>query len=77
MAQNVFDAPPAGTPVPGELIVKLNANVKPQDISADGVNVNGLPAGMELRETLSELASIYLFNYDDVALDGEEVLRVP
>ena len=75
MAQNVFDAPPAGTPVPGELIVKLNANVKPQDISADGVNVNGLPAGMELRETLSELASIYLFNYDDVALDGEEVLR--
>ena len=75
LAQNVIDTPPAGTPVPGELIVKLNANVKPQDISADGVNVNGLPAGMELRETLSELASIYLFSYDDVALDGDEVLR--
>ena len=74
-AQTLVQNPPAGTPVPGELIVKLDPNVKPQDLTADGVNVNGLPAGMELRETLSELASIYLFSYDDVALDGEEVLR--
>ena len=74
-AQTLVYNPPAGTPVPGELIVKLDPNVKPHDLTADGVNVNGLPAGMELRETLSELASIYLFNYDDVALDGEEVLR--
>ena len=74
-AQTLVHNPPAGTPVPGELIVKLDPNVKPHDLTADGVNVNGLPAGMELRETLSELASIYLFSYDDVALDGEEVLR--
>ena len=75
LAQTLVSNPSAGTPVPGELIVKLDPNVKPHDLTADGVNVNGLPAGMELRETLSELASIYLFSYDDVALDGEEVLR--
>ncbi len=74
-AQTLVNNPPAGTPVPGELIVKLDPNVKPHDLTADGLTVNGLPAGMELRETLSELASIYLFSYDDVALDGEEVLR--
>ena len=74
-AQTLVHNPPAGTPVPGELIVKLDPNVKPHDLTADGVNVNGLPAGMELRETLSELASIYLYSYDDVALDGEAVLR--
>ena len=55
-AQTLVHNPPAGTPVPGELIVKLDPNVKPHDLTADGVNVNGLPAGMELRETLSELA---------------------
>jgi len=74
-AQTLVHNPPAGTPVPGELIVKLDPNVKPHDLTADGLTVNGLPAGMELRETLSELASIYLFSYDDVAMDGEEVLR--
>ena len=74
-AQTLVHNPPAGTPVSGELIVKLDANVKPQDLTANGVLVHGLPAGMELRETLSELASIFLFSYDDVALDGEEVVR--
>lgn len=74
-AQTLVQNPPAGTPVPGELIVKLDPNVKPQDLTAEGVLVHGFPAGMELRETLSELASIFLFSYDDVALDGEEVVR--
>ena len=74
-AQTLVQNPPAGTPVPGELIVKLDPNVKPQDLAVEGVLVQGVPVGMELRETLSELASIFLFSYDDVALDGEEVVR--
>ena len=75
VAQTLVHNPPAGTPVPGELIVKLDPNVKPQDLTANGLLVHGMPAGMELRETLSELASIFLFSYDAVALDGEEVVR--
>ena len=68
-AQTLVQNPPAGTPVPGELIVKLDPNVKPQDLAVEGVLVQGVLVGMELRETLSELASIFLFSYEDVALD--------
>ena len=70
-AQSLIDNPPAGTPVPGELIVKLNPHVKPHDLTLPGF----LPAGqLEWMSTLSELSHIFLFHYDDVALDGEDVL---
>ena len=70
-AQSLIDNPPAGTPVPGELIVKLNPHVKPHDLTLPGF----LPAGqLEWMSTLSELSHIFLFHYDDLALDGEDVL---
>ena len=70
-AQSLINNPPAGTPVPGELIVKLNPHVKPHDLTLPGF----LPAGqLEWESILSELSHIHLFSYDDVALDGEEVL---
>ena len=72
-AQSLINNPPAGTPVPGELIVKLTPHVKPHDLTLPGF----LPAGqLEWEAALSELSHIHLFRYDDVALDGEEVLDV-
>ena len=51
--------------------MKLNPHVKPHDLTLPGF----LPAGqLEWMSTLSELSHIFLFHYDDVALDGEDVL---
>ena len=74
-SQSLVDNPPAGTPVPGELIVKMTPNVKPHDLLGAGLMVNGLPAQLQWRESLSELSGIHLFAFDDVSMNGDEVLR--
>lgn len=61
--------------MPGEFIVKLDGKTKPQDLTSASAFSQGLPEGLVLRETLSELASIYLFGLGDVSADSEEVLR--
>ena len=75
MAQGPVLNPPSGTPVPGEFIVKLDGKTKPQDLTSASAFSQGLPEGLVLRETLSELASIYLFSLGDASADSEEVLR--
>ena len=75
MAQGPVLNPPSGTPVPGEFIVKLDGKTKPQDLTSVSAFSQGLPEGLVLRETLSELASIYLFSLGDASADSEEVLR--
>ena len=73
--QSLVQNPPAGTPVPGELIVKIDQRVKPHDLTGGGLKVNGIDAGLEWMETLSELASIHLLSYDETAFEAVEVLR--
>jgi len=75
MAQGPVLNPASGTPVPGEFIVKLDGKTKPQDLTSASAFSQGLPEGLVLRETLSELASIYLFSLGDASADSEEVLR--
>lgn len=75
MAQGPVLNPPSGTPVPGEFIVKLDGKTKPHDLTSASAFSQGLPEGLVLRETLSELASIYLFSLGDASADSEEVLR--
>ena len=75
MAQGPVLNPPSGTPVPGEFIVKLDGKTKPQDLTSASAFSQGLPEGLVLRETLSELASIYLFSLEEASADSEEVLR--
>ena len=75
IGQSLVQNPPAGTPVPGELIVKMRDGIKPHDLLVDEFQVNGIPAGLELKETLSPLASIYLFSYDEMAFSDVDVLR--
>ena len=75
MAQGPVLNPASGTPVPGEFIVKLDGKTKPQDLTSASAFSQGLPEGLVLRETLSELASIYLFSLEEASADSEEVLR--
>ena len=75
IGQSLVQNPPAGTPVPGELIVKMRDGIKPHDLLVYDFQVNGIPVGLELKETLSPLASIYLFSYDDMAFSDVGVLR--
>ena len=73
--QQKVPTPPAGTPVPGEVIVKLNGKFQPDALTDKGLFYHGIPAGLELKQTLSELSSIYLFSYDDVAMGEKMLLR--
>ncbi|MDA9756516.1 hypothetical protein N9V29_06075, partial [Flavobacteriales bacterium] len=66
-AQKSIQSPPAGTPVPGEVIVKFQKKFTPETLTDKGLVYHGISADLELKETLSGLASIHLFSYDDVA----------
>ena len=74
-AQKAIQNPPAGTPVPGEIIVKLDTRFKPEAITDKGMFYHGISADLQLDETLSERSGIYLFSYDDVAMSEEMILR--
>ena len=73
--QKTIANPPAGTPVPGEVIVKLNGKFQASALTDKGLFYHGIPAGLELKQTLSELSSIHLFSYDDEAMGEEMLLR--
>ena len=66
---------PAGTAVPGEVIVKLDKRFQPEAITDKGIFYHGIPADLQLKETLSALSGIYLFSYDDVAMNEDMMLR--
>ena len=74
-AQKPIQSPPAGTPVPGEVIVKFQKKFTPETLTDKGLVYHGISADLELKETLSGLAGIYLFSYDDVAMGEEMLLR--
>ena len=74
--QKTIANPPAGTPVPGEVIVKLDGKFQASALTDKGLFYHGIPAGLELKQTLSELSSIYLFSYDDEAMGEEMLLRL-
>ena len=74
-AQKPIQSPPAGTPVPGEVIVKFQKKFTPETLTDKGLVYHGISAGLELKETLSGLAGIHLFSYDDVAMGEEMLLR--
>ena len=74
-AQKPIQSPPAGTPVPGEVIVKFQKKFTPETLTAKGLVYHGISADLELKETLSGLAGIHLFSYDDVAMGEEMLLR--
>ena len=74
--QKTIQNPPGGTPVPGEVIVKLDARFQPEAITDKGIFYHGIPAQLQLKQTLSELSGIYLFGYDDVAMSADMMLRV-
>ena len=73
--QKTIQNPPAGTAVPGEVIVKLDKRFQPEAITDKGIFYHGIPADLQLKETLSALSGIYLFNYDDVAMNEDMMLR--
>ena len=72
-AQKPIQSHRAGTPVPGEVIVKFQKKFTPEALTDKGLVYHGMSADLQLKETLSELAGIHLFSYDEAAL-GEEVL---
>ena len=74
-AQKPIQSPPAGTPVPGEVIVKFQKKFTPETLTDKGLVYHGISADLELKETLSGLAGIHLFSYDDVAMGEEMLLR--
>ena len=73
--QKTIQNPPAGTAVPGEVIVKLDKRFQPEAITDKGIFYHGIPADLQLKETLSALSGIYLFSYDDVAMNEDMMLR--
>ena len=73
--QKPIQSPPAGTPVPGEVIVKFQKKFTPETLTGKGLVYHGISADLELKETLSGLAGIHLFSYDDVAMGEEMLLR--
>ena len=73
--QKAIKNPPAGTVVPGEVIVKLDTRFKPGALTDKGLFHHGIPANLQLEATLSELSGIYLFTYDDVAMGEDMLLR--
>ena len=73
--QKTIQNPPAGTAVPGEVIVKLDKRFQPEAITDKGIFYHGIPADLQLKETLSELSGIHLFSYDDVAMNEDMMLR--
>ena len=73
--QKTIQNPPAGTAVPGEVIVKLDNRFQPEAITDKGIFYHGIPADLQLKETLSALSGIYLFSYDDVAMNEDMMLR--
>ena len=73
--QKTIQNPPAGTAVPGEVIVKLDKRFQPEVITDKGIFYHGIPADLQLKETLSALSCIYLFSYDDVAMNEDMMLR--
>ena len=73
--QKAIKNPPAGTVVPGEVIVKVDTRFKPGALTAKGLFHHGIPANLQLEATLSELSGIYLFTYDDVAMGEDMLLR--
>ena len=73
--QKTIQNPPAGTAVPGEVIVKLDTRFQPEAITDKGIFYHGIPADLQLKETLSALSGIYLFSYDDVAMNEDMMLR--
>ena len=75
LAQKTIKNPPAGTPVPGEVIVKLDARFAPESITDKGLFHHGIPADLHLKESLSELAGIYLFSYNDEAMSEDMIVR--
>ena len=74
-SQKAIKNPPAGTVVPGEVIVKLDTRFKPGALTDKGLFHHGIPANLQLEATLSELSGIYLFTYDDVAMGEDMLLR--
>ena len=75
LAQKTIKTPPAGTPVPGEVIVKLDSRFAPESITNKGLFHHGIAADLELKESLSELSGIYLFSYDDLAMSEDMIVR--
>ena len=75
-AQKPIKSLPAGTPVPGEVIVKFEQKFTPEALTDKGLFYHGIPADLQLKETLSELAAIHLFSYDDEAMNEAMLLRV-
>ena len=73
--QKTIQNPPAGTAVPGEVIVKLDKRFQPEAITDKGIFYHGIPADLQLKETLSALSGIHLFSYDDVAMNEDMMLR--
>ena len=61
--------------MPGEVIVKLDNRFQPEAITDKGIFYHGIPADLQLKETLSALSGIYLFSYDDVAMNEDMMLR--
>ena len=61
--------------MPGEVIVKLDKRFQPEAITDKGIFYHGIPADLQLKETLSALSGIYLFSYDDVAMNEDMLLR--
>ena len=50
--QKTIQNPPAGTAVPGEVIVKLDNRFQPEAITDKGIFYHGIPADLQLKETL-------------------------
>ena len=59
--------------MPGE-VCQIGQSISPEAITDKGIFYHGIPADLQLKETLSALG-IYLFSYDDVAMNEDMMLR--
>ena len=53
----------------------MDNRFQPEAITDKGIFYHGIPADLQLKETLSALSGIYLFSYDDVAMHEDMMLR--
>ncbi|MDA0945684.1 MAG: S8 family serine peptidase [Bacteroidetes bacterium] len=71
--QSKIQQPPAGTPVPGEIIVKMSKGVKSAGLLMDVSLLNGVHTDLTHVRELSPLAGIHLLAFGE-GVDGDQLL---
>jgi len=71
--QSKIQQPPAGTPVPGEIIVKMSKGVKSAGLLMDVSLLNGMNTDLTHVRELSPLAGIHLLAFGE-GVDGDQLL---